>query len=345
MKKFLNIFYYIMILGFCAVASADIATSIRPYLNIVQAKKNVQVVGAKAQYPIKPLYKELKPINKRLLEIPPLNNPLVYNPVSKVIKLNEQRIANMVYGAYMLENLRGKDSKGQPCPLYATQDRLFVGNIFNKTIFAVCDGHGKKGDVIAERVAKTVPLTILNTPGKGDCFTNACKTMQENLIRVPEADRSGTTFLGAVIDGENVLRVGRVGDSHLIVVRPAFSKILLATQDHKPELGVLPIARALGDIHCYKNGFTTCKPDVAQCVLEMNDIIVMASCGYWNVVNKEVTAEFIISHAYNFKDNFDCKEVAQLLAEHARNLNSKEDISVVVVRYGKVTDYHGTQRA
>lgn len=335
-----------MILGFCAVASADIATPIRPYLNIVQAKKNVQVVGAKAQYPTKPLYKKLKPINKRLLEIPPLNNPLVYNPVSEVIKLNEQRIADMVYGAYMLENLRGKDSKGQPCPLYATQDRLFVGNIFNRTIFAVCDGHGKKGDVIAERVAKTVPLTILNTPGKGDCFTNACKTMQENLTRAPEADRSGTTFVGAVID-KNVLRVGHVGDSRLIVVRPASSKILLATQDHKAELGgfasPLAISRALGDIDCYKNGFTTCKPDVAQCVLKMDDIIVMASDGYWDVVDNEATARFIFNE-YR-KGNFDCKKVAQLLAERARTLKSKDDISVVVVRYGNVTDYHGTQRA
>ena len=343
MKKKLNIFYYIMILGFCAVVSADFKAPLHSYANILKTKKNVQVVGAKAEYSTKPLYKKLKPINKRFLEIPPLDKPVMYNPVSEVIKLNEQRIADMVYGVYMLENLRGKDSKGQPCPLYATQDRLFVGTILNKTIFAVCDGHGKQGDVIAQRVAKTVPLTILNTPGKGDCFTNACKSMQENLTRASEAQRSGTTFVGAVID-KNVLRVGHVGDSRLIVVRPASAKILLATQDHKALYGgPLAISRALGDIDCYKKGLTTCKPDIAQCVLKMDDIIIMASDGYWDVVDNESTARFIFNQ-YK-QGNFDCKKVAQFLAEHARSLKSKDDISVIVVRYGDATNYHGTQGA
>lgn len=257
-----------------------------------------------------------------------------YIPVDKVQKLNEQRIDSTNYGTYMIENIRAKDSMGNLVRKYPTQDRVFVGGLLGKQVFAVCDGHGDQGDIIADLVINKLLISAVNSKKIVTGFYDASKKMQDALIKNSQAFRSGTTFLAAVIDN-NLLTVAHVGDSRLIVVRPSENKVILATKDHKATAYTgLALSRAFGDVDMFNRGYTTAIPDVRQEALQEGDYLVLASDGYWDVFNNHETLKLIMDAQ---KAQKSCKEMAQGLAESARARKSRDDISVVVVRYGQDT--------
>ncbi len=335
MKKSFTVLSGALFLTTCMVVYAQAATTqFRPLA--AASKRFSRAVAACRAAEGNPVVR--KPI-KTKVKIRPLDIPaLVYNPVNEVVRLNENRITKeLIYGAYMLENLRGKDVQGNLAPLYPSQDRLFVGDLFGKTMFALCDGHGQNGSKIAEQVIKTIPLQVLNRTDVQDGLRKACKAMQEKFQKSPHAQHSGATFVAGVIQNK-LLTVANLGDSRLLVVRPSQGIIPFVTRDHKATLYEythrgLALTRTLGDIEiCNKWGLSSC-PDVTQVKLAEGDYIVIASDGYWDVVTNEETRMFI-TDTLRTRVACSCKDMAEQLTKKARDRDSRDDISVLVVRYG-----------
>jgi len=254
---------------------------------------------------------------------------LSYTPVEKVNTLHADRINKdkaIAYGIYMIENIRGGNNhRAYPC-----QDRVFAGTMVGKTMFAVCDGHGDKGDLIAQDVAEQFPLEVFKHKEIHYGLVAACKKLQEKYKKTPNAQQSGTTLVTGVLQ-DNILTVANVGDSRLIVIRPSRQSIPFSTVDHKGKAGqMLALSRSFGDIDMHKLYGLNAEPDVTKITLEENDIIVIASDGYWDMLTNNETYDLVM---LGIKQNMDCKTIAQKLAETARARKSKDDITVVCVRY------------
>lgn len=252
---------------------------------------------------------------------------MVYAPVEKIHTLHEKRIdKDIAYGVFMIENIRGgNDQRAYPC-----QDRVFAGTMLGKVLFAVFDGHGDKGDVIAQDAAEQFPLEVFKHKEVEYALIAACKKLQEKYSRMHHAQQSGTTLVAGVLQN-NVLTVANVGDSRLIVIRPSRQSIPFSTMDHKGSPGkMLALSRSLGDIEMHKLYGLKAEPEVTKITLEENDVIVIASDGYWDILTNNETYDLVIA---GIQSHLDCKAIAQKLAEVARSRQSKDDITVMCVRY------------
>ncbi len=279
----------------------------------------VSKAAAVQQYKI-PKFDIIKPLFSASLA-------LEYTPVEKINTLHEKRIdKDIAYGVYMIENIRGGNNRrAYPC-----QDRVFAGTMLGKTMFAVCDGHGDKGDLVAQDAAEHFPLEVFKHKEIKYGLIAACKKLQEKYKHTANAQQSGTTLVAGVLQ-DNVLTVANVGDSRLIVIRPSRQSIPFSTVDHKGKSGaMLALSRSLGDIDMHKLYGLNAEPDVTKITLEENDIIVIASDGYWDMLTNNETYDLIMA---GIKTNLDCKALAQKLAEATRARKSKDDITVVCVRY------------
>ena len=339
MNKYPKNLFIMFIITLVVAGKAQQEAKVYPIARAAQALGTIvhtekKPVGKKQKYykGLKPPYPVLRP--KKIAKNPcdPANNPYVYNAIDKVIASNQERIAAVaLYGAHMLENIRGRDMQGNLCRKYPGQDRILATSLLGKTMFALCDGHGVYGDTIAEQVLKTVSLKVLNSTKTGEGFITACKAMQDALTKNNQAFRSGTTFVAAVIQDKK-LTVAHVGDSRLLVIRPQSSSLLHATTDHKQtdKRSGLALSRALGDVEVHQLGYVTAQPDIAHLDLVEGDYIVIASDGYWDVFNNTKTVEYVLSAITAKKD---CKLMAKELTEAARDAGSRDDISVLVVKF------------
>jgi serine/threonine protein phosphatase PrpC len=261
------------------------------------------------------------------VRITPLQSSLIYTPVEKIHTLHEKRIdKDVAYGIYMIENIRGgNNQRAYPC-----QDRVFAGTMLGKILFAVCDGHGDKGDSIAQDAVEQFPLEVFKHKEIKYGLVAACKKLQERYKRTANAQQSGTTLVAGTLQ-DDVLTVANVGDSRLIVIRPSRESIPFSTVDHKGKPGaMLALSRSLGDIDMHKLYGLNAEPDVTKINLEDNDVIVIASDGYWDMLTNNETYDLVIA---GINARLDCKALAQKLAEAARARKSKDDITVVCIRY------------
>lgn len=332
MKNTLKVFTGMVLCGSSLLVYAQTARTLPSYSLAATVKKWGDIKTAAAMQAQPSQTQSFKKYKKPPKFIKPLVvDPLyTYSPVDELVCFNETRIKNLLYGTYMLENIRGSDQAGNLCRKYPTQDRLFVGNMFDRTMFTLCDGHGTYGDKIADRVIKGISVQVLNSKDVATGYSAACKTMQEQLFKNSYAYRSGSTFVSGIIK-DALLTVANVGDSRLIVVRPSKPTVLFSTQDHKAtQYTGLAISRALGDVEIYNRGHITSVPDISTVKLQQDDYIVIASDGYWDVVTNDETYS-LVTKAHEKKVS--SKEMAQSLAQLARKRTSRDDISVMVIHY------------
>lgn len=257
---------------------------------------------------------------------------MTYTPVSKIDTLNENRLADEIsYGVYMIENSRGENGRRA----YSCQDRAFAGALVGKALFAICDGHGTYGERIAQEVIKKFPLDVLKHKNSDQAIAGSCAQIQEQYRKMSHAQRSGTTLVCGVIQDKK-LTVGNAGDSRLVLIRPSRSSIVLSTTDHKGDQKRtgLALSRSLGDVEAHQKYGLTARPDVSQIELEDGDLIVLASDGYWDVLTNQQTASLVFQ---GLNQGLDCKDLAKMLAEKAHGLGSRDDISVLCVRYKKTS--------
>ncbi len=251
----------------------------------------------------------------------------LYTPVEKIHTLHEERIdKDVTYGVFMIENIRGGNNRrAYPC-----QDRVFAGTMLGKIMFAVCDGHGDKGDLIAQDAVEQFPLEVFKHKEIKYGMVAACKKLQEKYKKLANAQQSGTTLVAGTLQ-DGVLTVANVGDSRLIVIRPSRQSIPFSTVDHKGKPGaMLALSRSLGDIDMHKFYDLNAEPEITKITLEENDVIVIASDGYWDMLTNNETYDLVMA---GIKENRDCKAIAQQLAEKARTRKSRDDITVVCIRY------------
>ncbi|KAJ3670488.1 hypothetical protein LUZ60_010812 [Juncus effusus] len=241
-----------------------------------------------------------------------------------------------------------KGKSNHPMEDYLVAEYRQVGE-YDLGLFAIFDGH--LGHDVPDFLRAHLFDNILSEPNfwndMGNAIHNAYKITDEKILeKSVELGRGGSTAVTAiVIDGVQLV-VANVGDS-----RAVLSKNGAATQlsvDHEPIMekttiekkggfvsnmpgdvprvdGQLAVARAFGDRSLKKH--LSSDPHLEDEVIDENtDFLILASDGLWKVMSNQEAVDTI-------KDIKDPRSAAMRLTEEAVNKKSKDDISVIVVKF------------
>lgn len=126
------------------------------------------------------------------------------------------------------------------------QDCWFVGEGPKSSVYAVFDGHGQKGDVVAEFCSKTLPELLISDNRfpeycldvMGDTFPKTHELLIKEMSKCRHDIRfSGTTATVVIHQRERgQLVVGNVGDSTAALAEASGAGAKFISTDHKPTL-------------------------------------------------------------------------------------------------------------
>lgn len=246
-----------------------------------------------------------------------------------------------------------------------TDDSTALAEAASHAFYAIFDGHG---GVAAAEFASSVLLEyiceqhhFLSDPQSA--MTAAFLRTDWEYFQLSQHTESakafglaGTTALAAIVSG-NLLVVANAGDSRAVLSRSG--KAVELSSDHKPCStdertriceaggfvccedrinGELTVSRAIGDYHltnlkvCKNNaleGPLTAEPDIRSHQLDEKDEFMLMACdGLWDVVSSQAAVTYAASR---LRQDNNAAQCAQDLVQYAIDLNSGDNVSVIVV--------------
>ncbi len=217
--------------------------------------------------------------------------------------------------------------------------------IENYSLYCVFDGHGGKdtAEYVNNRFADILKQKLKENDDYTVALNNTFKSIN-NEIKFYCADTSGTTAAIALLSGNKIL-TANVGDSSIALIDSKQKEIKFLTEEHKlsneREMvrvlaekrkiynervgGSLIITRSIGD-HCFNKYGLSNDPfiHVEICTNKENKILVIASDGIWDIINKENLLTFDYSQS--------AKEICYSMTQYAKNKGSRDNISIIIVK-------------
>eukprot|EP00026_Physarum_polycephalum_P011790 Phypoly_transcript_12034.p1 GENE.Phypoly_transcript_12034~~Phypoly_transcript_12034.p1 ORF type:complete len:277 (+),score=55.06 Phypoly_transcript_12034:261-1091(+) len=232
----------------------------------------------------------------------------------------------------------------------------------HRAYYGVYDGHG--GTYAADMTADLLHRHIIQDPSFAagnieEAIRSGFDKTDRIILEKAEKEKwsHGTTaVVGVIID--NTLYIANTGDSEAVLAQHEEGKGLasiLLTEKHKPNapsekkrieeaggqvvfgrvLGSLAVSRALGDMdfkYPYNHAeghFVSGDPFIQKLELTpKHPFLVIACDGLWDKVTYEEAIEFISKAKAEGKDP---TETSQLLAKHALDLGSFDNVTIIVV--------------
>lgn len=216
-------------------------------------------------------------------------------------------------------------------------------------LFAIFDGH--LSQEVPDFLRSNLFDNILKEP---DFWTETEKAIRrayritDDTILKKSADlgRGGSTAVTAILINCQKLVVANIGDSRAVICRDGKAKQL--SVDHEPDKerkeieerggfvtkfpgdvprvdGQLAVARAFGD-KTLKDHLSSEPHVTVEMIDDDSEFAILASDGIWHVMNNQEA----VDHVRNIKD---ARTAAKSLIEEALRRESRDDISVVVVRF------------
>jgi len=233
------------------------------------------------------------------------------------------------------------------------EDKHRIFNNGKIIIMYVCDGHGGGDvsnivDIYLHKIFSSNDLmAIINKYGVSNFIYNTFNYIQMILenIYTTIANRQGTTCILSVCYNGKIY-TANTGDSRGILCGHN-NTITILSSDHKPtntkeydrikkiggeneirydmsdevwRIKDLSLSRAFGDL--YGRPFIIHNPDITITNYNKDDIIVLACDGLWDILSPQDVYVFI-------KHN---KLSAKLLAHHALNLGSTDNVSIIIYK-------------
>lgn len=216
-------------------------------------------------------------------------------------------------------------------------------------LFAIFDGH------VSQEVPDYLRSNLFNNILKEPDFWTETESAIRRAYRITDdtilkksADlgKGGSTAVTTILINCEKLVVANIGDSRAVISRNGKAKQL--SVDHEPDKerkeiedrggfvtkfpgdvprvdGQLAVARAFGD-KTLKDHLSS-EPHVTfEMIEDDTEFVILASDGVWHVMNNQEA----VNHVRDMKD---ARAAAKSLIEEALRRESKDDISVVVVRF------------
>jgi len=244
-----------------------------------------------------------------------------------------------------------KGKSNHPMEDYLVAEYRQVGE-HDLGLFAIFDGH--LGHTVPDFLRSHLFDNILSEPeflsDPKTAIQKAYQLTDEKILEnASELGRGGSTAVTAILIGSDKsvkLVVANVGDSRAVISKNGVAEQL--SVDHEPNMerqtiekkggfvsnlpgdvprvdGQLAVARAFGDRSLKKH--LSSEPYVIdETITENSDFLILASDGLWKVMSNQEAVDEI-------KDFKDAQAAAKHLTEQAVNRKSKDDISVIVVKF------------
>ncbi|KAM6554528.1 hypothetical protein CsatB_015290 [Cannabis sativa] len=216
-------------------------------------------------------------------------------------------------------------------------------------LFAIYDGH--LGDSVPAYLQKNLFSNILKdeefwTDPSRSISKAYERTDQAILSHSPDLGRGGSTAVTAILIDNRKLWIANVGDSRAVLSKKG--QAVQMTIDHEPNTergsienrggfvsnmpgdvarvnGQLAVSRAFGDKNLKSH--LRSDPDIkSEDINSDADFLILASDGLWKVMSNQEAVDVA-------KKTKDPQRAAKQLAAEALNKDSKDDISIVVVRF------------
>jgi len=232
----------------------------------------------------------------------------------------------------------------------------FGGNA-NRSYFGVYDGHGGRETVdileklLHENILKELELS------NGKAVEEALRKAYLNTdlhLKTQQTGRSGSTAVSclllksknAQLDDIRTLYVANAGDSKAILCRG--HDAVEITEEHKPShptekvrlentkppvwvtngkvAGILGVSRSFGDMELKQ--WVTAEPYTKTIPVNNTDLFLILACdGLWDVCSHQKAVDIVLEFA-----NEKSRELAQRLVNYALENQTKDNLSVVVVK-------------
>jgi serine/threonine protein phosphatase PrpC len=184
----------------------------------------------------------------------------------------------------------------------------------SEDIIVVCDGHGKRGEVISNTVTQVLPRLINAGKATEANLRSAFLAMDEEIAKLgPLTDRAGSTAVAVLITPPRLV-CAYIGDSRAIIGRRSATRGLwdpiALSGVHKPDMpgeaerimaaggmltrtrfgparvNGLAMSRAFGDFDVKAAGVIA-EPDVnVHDLLPTDEVVVVGSDGVWDVLDQ-----------------------------------------------------------
>jgi PPM family protein phosphatase len=223
----------------------------------------------------------------------------------------------------------------------------FEGKKRRKVILILADGMGGhyKGEVASKIGVRTLATELhrflsdadMNEEKYYDLFTKAFSVANWHILRYsdthPEAEGMGTTTSLAIIDENQQLYIGNVGDSRVYIINREEGAIQL-TKDHTFVQELVDkgkITKEEARRHPKKNvlnqavgSFADVKVDTCSLRLDDNDYVLLCCDGLINHVSDGEMAQIVLNNSAN------PQEACDRLVALANKRGGKDNISVII---------------
>ncbi|XP_074315986.1 putative protein phosphatase 2C 2 [Silene latifolia] len=257
---------------------------------------------------------------------------------------------------------------------------MHMGSLFRcpnpSAFYGVFDGHG--GPEAAAYVRKNVMRIFFNDAGfpescdLDELFLRGVKKCISRAFLLADlaladectiSSSSGTTALTAFVLGR-LLLVANAGDCRAVLCRKG--EAIEMSEDHRPTTasekrrveemggyvedgylnGILSVSRALGDWDMkLPNGTAStliAEPEVRQIILTEDDEFLIIGCdGIWDVMSSQQAVRVV---RRGLRRHGDPQQSAKELVREALNLNTFDNLTVVVVCFSSTPDLQQGQR-
>lgn len=211
-----------------------------------------------------------------------------------------------------------------------SQVAKFTKDNFVKTLRPKLEAH-KEGQPIGNVVESAVSAleTQLKMIGGRDCGSTFCAVLVDKKTkRVYYVNIGDSQALAVRFDSKDNLHADFKGAVHKVAnpeeearVKASGGSILNGRL-----AGNLLITRSLGDFDLREYGLIS-TPDIRESELFKNKLVVIASDGIWDVIDREATVKLVKTNAKRSLD-----ELARAMVKTAVEKGSVDNISVIVVK-------------
>lgn len=220
-------------------------------------------------------------------------------------------------------------------------------------LFAIFDGHG--GRQVSDYCADRFPLEIKKELAKGnpDLTQGLIEVFARinNELRLIDSDGCGSTACVAVVRKEganNVLYVANIGDTRAVLSKSGQAERLSIDDkcDNAEENarvksgggiilenrlgGVLAVTRSFGDHALTRAGLIATPHVIKYTIKPFDKYLVIASDGIWDELSDPDAIGFC-------HEDISTQRIAQMIVKTAIERGSKDNISVIVIKFNGAT--------
>lgn len=234
-------------------------------------------------------------------------------------------------------------------------------------LFAVCDGHGPEGHLVARFIKEHLGdlvekalIAYLPLHALEQAFEKLYEKLMESDIDV---SYSGSTLVSVLVYGDLVV-CANVGDSRAIIANKKSSwSFKILSHDHKPEneteasrilnaggriksmfgpglriwladrdIPGLSITRSIGDLACRSIGLIS-KPEIIyKRLIPFDQLIILATDGIWEFIDSQEAVDIVGELRKEGKSEKCCEKLINEAIERWKDkYKSIDDITVIVI--------------